>query len=181
MVAKMLAEAQSQQGFTWVEALLAIALVAILATIGVTQFSKVSIDTRNAVTKENLSLLRNAIQKQLGVMKMRCQAPGRVIAPYPSLQDLQANDITAGGSGCTAADVPEPRERVFVEGGLPENPWSASDCANQAQVFAGVLSPGAVLQPKMHCGWIYDPATGQIRANSKLNSGDRDGVFENQY
>jgi prepilin-type N-terminal cleavage/methylation domain-containing protein len=184
---------QKKSGFTLIEVLMAVLLIAILATIAITQFTNFSRDTKNAATKANLGILRNAIQKHFGMMRLRCQVSGANANIYPALAALQNNDITQGGtSGCDATDVPETADRFIVAGGIPQNPWSDKDCTNKAQLLgslsasenemnAGVLVPNGNLVATRNCGWIYDVNTGRIKANSNRNATDRDGYLESQY
>jgi prepilin-type N-terminal cleavage/methylation domain-containing protein len=186
-------EIQNRKGFTLIEVLMAVLLIAVLATIAITQFTNFARDTKNAATKQNLGILRNAIQRHFGMMRLRCQVSGANANSYPALVTLQSNDITAGASPpCTTTDVPETSDRYFVVGGIPQNPWSDKDCTNKAQLLGslsasenemnyGVLVPNGNLVATRNCGWIYDVNTGRIKANSNRNNTDRDGYLESQY
>jgi len=178
-------------GFTLIEVLMAVLLVAVLATIAITQFTNFARDTKNAATKENLGILRNAIQRHFGMMRLRCQVSGTQTNSYPTLASLQNNDITLGSSGCTTTDIPEVADRYFIVGGIPQNPWSDKDCGNKANVAAavnegnelnfGVTIVDGNLAGQRNCGWVYDANTGRIKANSKRNGTDRDNYNESQY
>jgi len=175
-------------GFTLIEVLMAVLLIAILATIAITQFTNFARDSRNAATKANLGILRNAIQRHFGTMRIRCNVLNNA---YPALADLNANDITGGGSGCTSTtDVPETSDRYFVAGGIPENPWSNKGCVNKRLISAnnggtvftiGTYSPPLTNEADTECGWVYDVSTGRIKANSDNNTLDRDGMYESAY
>ena len=180
---------QKAEGFTLIEVLMAVLLIAILATIAITQFTNFARDTRNAATKENLGILRNAIQKHYGTMRLRCGVTNDM---HPTLTALSANDITAdAGTGCVAGDL-SVSDRYFVAGGLPENPWSGKDCtgAQRRQVQAGTtnmnvgtpLSAGeAALNSAVNCGWLYDESTGRIKAATNNNQTDPNGDLESAY
>lgn len=187
---------RNRSGFTLIEVLMAVLLIAILATIAITQFTNFARDTKNASTKENLGILRNAIQKQFGMMRIRCQVSGSLTNAYPDLDDLKNNDITStSSSGCTTTDIPEAADRYFVSAGIPQNPWSDKGCANKAVVVAAIAGltgssnemnfgtqiVDANLQAPANCGWVYDETTGRIKANSNRNSEDRDGFYESAY
>jgi prepilin-type N-terminal cleavage/methylation domain-containing protein len=193
---KTKAAIQNRTGFTLIEVLMAVLLIAILATIAITQFTNFSRDTKNAATRENLGILRNAIQKHYGTMRIRCEATGTFLNKYPALDSLQANDITAGATTpCDTTDLPEAADRYFVAGGLPANPWSDKTCGvNRSAVAAndavdsemniGVAVVAANLSTTYttgNCGWQYDETTGRIKANTNNNGIDRDGRYESSY
>lgn len=180
---------QNRSGFTLIEVLMAVLLIAILATIAITQFTNFARDTRNATTKENLGILRNAIQKHFGMMRLRCN---NLSNGYPQVDSMNANDITQGTSGCTTTDVPELTDRYFVAGGIPENPWSEKGCSssnkrivvdsnlNDSTMNIGTAAT-TIAVGGFDCGWIYNAETGRIKANSNNNNTDRDGYTESQY
>jgi general secretion pathway protein G len=166
-----------RSGFTLIEVLMAVLLIAILATIAITQFTNFARDTRNAATKENLGILRNAIQKHFATMRLRC---GITNSAYPPLAAVNGNDITTSATVCTTTQVPETSDRYFVSGGIPENPWSNTACTGADKRFVNDASSqnmtiGTNLSPiatgNGHCGWLYNANTGQIKANSNNNSG----------
>jgi len=170
-------------GFTLIEVLMAVLLIAILATIAISQFTNFARDTRNAATRENLGILRSAIQKHFGTMRIRC---GTLTSAYPPLAALNNNDITDSGTVCTTTQVPETSDRYFVSGGIPENPWSDAACtvADRKNVVAAAggsnmvvgfnattLVDAGATAGTQNCGWIYNVTTGLIKANSENNTG----------
>lgn len=175
-------DVKSDQGFTLIEVLMAVILVAILATIGVTQFADFSTDTKNAATRQSLAVLRTGIQIQYGQMRLRCNATNTA---WPTLTQLQANDITSGASPCTTTQISNTMDRLFVAGNIPENPWGAATCTGSAPAtatsrnainsvsVAGSLTAtamAATLTPVgSSCGWQYDTQTGNIKANTGNN------------
>ena len=90
--------ADSQDGFTLIEILMAVLIIVILAVVGITQFQNFSADAKNAATKSNLAILRNAIAAMNALERVRC-AKTNVL--FPDINTLQSNDIS--GCGCTAA------------------------------------------------------------------------------
>lgn len=167
-----------RSGFTLIEVLMAVLLIAILATIAITQFTNFARDTRNATTKENLGILRNAIQKHFATMRLRC---GITNSAYPPLAAVNGNDITTSATVCTTTAVPENSDRYFVSGGIPENPWSNSACTNKRLVQnengSSNMTIGNNIGTMMgtaNCGWAYNATTGQIKANSVLNGDTAD-------
>ena len=90
------------EGFTLIELLLVILIIAILAVIGISQFTNFAQDSRDAATKANLTILRNAIAKMNGIMRVRCNV---LTTAFPPITNLRQNDITYGGSPCTFAQL----------------------------------------------------------------------------
>jgi prepilin-type N-terminal cleavage/methylation domain-containing protein len=180
------------QGFTLIEVLMALVLVAILATIAIAQFTDFTRDAKNAALKSSLATLRNGIQKQYAQMRMRCGVSNP--NQWPELADIQNNDITNTGNSCTtdqipdiggAAHLPGAEDRKFVNGGIPENPWSDPECTaaekraivQAAETGIAENLPGTqeasevgdALSGSKSCGWQYDDTTGRIIANSNRN------------
>jgi prepilin-type N-terminal cleavage/methylation domain-containing protein len=180
---------QNRSGFTLIEVLMAVLLIAILATIAITQFTNFARDTRNATTKENLGILRNAIQKHFGTMRLRCNV---LNGAYPNVTDLNSNDITKSGM-CTSTDVPEITDRYFVAGGIPENPWSGKTCNQSSKrnivdtsdytdaMNIGINLDSGTVDSATTCGWVYDSINGRIKAATRNNGTDRDSYYESAY
>jgi len=87
----------SQEGFTLIEILMAVLIIVILAVVGITQFSNFAADAKNAATKSNLAILRNAIGTKNALERIRCAKTSRF---FPNVVTLQSNDIT--GCLCSA-------------------------------------------------------------------------------
>jgi len=85
-----------QDGFTLIEILMAVLVIVILAVVGITQFSNFAADAKNAATKSNLAILRNAIGTMNALERVRCQ---KTSVGFPDVGTIQNNDIT----GCTGA------------------------------------------------------------------------------
>jgi len=86
----------SQKGFTLIEILMAVLIIVILAVVGITQFNNFAADAKNAATKSNLAVLRNAIGVMNALERVRCQKTSQF---FPTAFTLNSNDIT----GCTVA------------------------------------------------------------------------------
>ncbi len=85
-----------QKGFTLIEVLMAVLIIVILAVVGITQFSNFAADAKNAATKSNLAILRNAIGTMNALERVRC---AKTTVLFPDVITLTNNDIT----GCTTA------------------------------------------------------------------------------
>ena len=111
-----------QLGFTMIEMTMMILIVVLLATIAIPQFLDFQTDAKTALAQSLQSAIQTGIVTQRMNMLMRCGAPP---GTWPAAADIQANDITNGGSFCTAADIPVPSQRKVLMGyanGLPVNP-----------------------------------------------------------
>ncbi len=89
-----------QKGFTLIEVLMAVLIVVILAVVGITQFSNFAADAKNAATKSNLQILRNAIGAKNALERIRC---AKTAATFPDVITLTNNDITGCTSGAGTA------------------------------------------------------------------------------
>ena len=152
---------RSNQGFTLLEILLVVLLLAIIAAIGITSFVGTT-ETKNASTKEDLAILRKAVAAEMAITQLDCGASGVYNAtsntkPWPGVTCLNANSITAcfaaaanplAQIGCTTTQVPNFNDQRFVTGNIPVNPWGGKivgvgnlvvDCtAGAAGIGAGV-------------------------------------------
>ena len=128
-----------QEGFTLIEILMTVLIVVILAVVGITQFSNFAADAKNAATKSNLSILRNAIGAKNALERIRCQ---KVSTDFPTTAALAANSIITAGGACDITTLINPAtglvygapaflslipltDQPFVQNVLPDNPWTA--------------------------------------------------------
>ncbi len=167
-----------QNGFTLIEMLMVIMLVAILAAVAIPQFIDFRSDAKNASVNSALGAVRTAIASQTGQMLVRCSAPSGTL---PTTAQINANDITTGGAPCTGAMVPSVGERSFTPNQIPDNPWSGSavlpagrhvviTCGANGCLRDGTVScDGATAWGTGVGGWCYNPATGAFWANSNNN------------
>ena len=194
-------------GFTLIELLMAVLLIAILATIAITQFTNFSKDSKNASTKENVGILRNAIQKHFGTIRLRCNPMGALTEKWPTINAFNHNDITdsqtayngnSDNNPCTVGDITTEADRYFVAGGIPVNPWSDKECSDlqkrtiysadaaaNTEMYIGNEVAAANLNSSsgFNCGWIYNESTGRIKANSNNNNRYPPGelLYESAY
>ena len=167
----------NNKGFTLIEMMMVIMLVAILAAVAIPQFVDFRTDAKNASVNSSLGALRTSLATQIGQMLIRCSASS---GTFPTVAQFTANDITTGASPCTAAMVPNVSERQFTPNQLPDNPWSGSTVTAAAK-HAVTACSGATgcLRTGTNCagaaysaadgGWCYNPATGVVWANSGNN------------
>lgn len=157
----------NKRGFTLVEILMVLILIAILAAVAVNAFINFRTEARDAASQANLAALRASITAQYAQMQLRCgTAPGT----FPAFASLVANDITDGNSTCTGAMVTVASEQRFLQGGIPDSPWSdpLNNTITNCQAFGGNACERGV--DTVACDgsgtytdeWCYNPTTGEI-------------------
>jgi prepilin-type N-terminal cleavage/methylation domain-containing protein len=167
----------NQTGFTMIEMLMVILLVAILAAVAIPQFLDFRLEAKNAAVNASLGAMRTAIANQKGQMILRCD---KTADSWPALASLTANDVVTGGD-CTAVQVVSAADRKVVSSPLlPVNAWGPNGGTNTVVACAGA-GTGCNQTDATDCagaaytaasdGWCYDPATGQIWANSANTTG----------
>lgn len=133
----MLRKKSRSNGFTMIELLMVIMLVAILGAVALPQFLDFRNEGRIAAAQSILQSLKTGIKLQKANAKLRCDADFASTIPFDS---FQANDITAGASPlCTTSQIPVSTERRFIDSnGFPKNPYndltSVGDCSSTTYV-----------------------------------------------
>ena len=110
------------RGFTMIELLMVILLVAILGGAALPQFVDFRVEGKMAAARMFASNVRSAILAKKSQATLKCD---RGLADAnPTLASVQANDITAGGD-CDNSQIPNASERQFLGIStfvIPENP-----------------------------------------------------------
>ena len=162
-----------QRGFTLVELLIVVIILAILAAIVIPQFSSATVDAQEAALDSNLNALRSAIElykaQHSGKYPAAVAATGATCtvgaAGTGAIDTAQAfteqltirSSIT--GTTCTGADPTTPLG-PYLRKGIPADPIT-----NSAAIV--IATAGTPLAPAAATGgWIYDNKTGQIVMNS---------------
>ncbi len=170
-----------QRGFTLVELLIVVIILAILAAIVIPQFSSATADAQEAALDSNLNALRSAID--LYRVQHNGKYPGAVAATgatctvgtagagvintAAAVADQLTKFSSAAGTTCSGAD-PTTTLGPYLRKGVPADPITTS--AAMAVATAGIpLAPAAATG-----GWSYDVKTGQIVMNS--NAADSKGA-----
>lgn len=162
-----------QRGFTLVELLIVVIILAILAAIVIPQFTSATADAQESALDANLAGLRSAIE--LYKVQHNGKYPGAVAATgatctvgtagtgaintEQAVIDQLTKYSSASGTTCSGADPTTPFG-PYLRKGIPADPISNS--AAIAVATAGIpLAPAAATG-----GWAYDVKTGQIVMNS---------------
>jgi prepilin-type N-terminal cleavage/methylation domain-containing protein len=132
-------------GFTLVEVLIVVVIMAILAATIIPQFSNSSTDAKNNTAKFNVNTLRAQIELY------KSQHDGKL--PSLTLAELTGTTNSAGTVGTGAGFTYGP----YIQA-LPQNPLTLSNT---------VVAPAAVPPTAQvaGAGWLYDVASGKIWIN----------------
>jgi len=138
------AAARSRTGFTLVEVLIVVVIMAILAATIIPQFTDSTKDAKSSTVRFNLHTLRSQIELY------RTQHNG--VAPGALLAELTQSTNAAGGSG---TGVNFPYGPYIRE--IPKNPFT-----NSAAVKTITTDPAVGTDVTANGGWIYNVTTGGI-------------------
>ncbi|MEZ4814976.1 MAG: prepilin-type N-terminal cleavage/methylation domain-containing protein [Bdellovibrionota bacterium] len=141
-----------KRGFTMIELLMVIMLVAILGAVALPQFLDFRNEGKAAAAQSLQQSLNVGVKLQKTQTILRCGAPTDATIP---LDTFSNNDITSGATPpCTTAQVPESSERRFVDSAnFPRNPFND-------------LTTVGSCDSDTYVGWCYDVATGIVVASA---------------
>ena len=143
--------AKRSAGFTLIEILIVVVIMAVLAATIIPQFSSSTSDAKNSTLLFNLSSLRTQIE--LYKLHHNGAVPSLTSGALPQLTsstDVNGNIGTAG---------PSYPYGPYIQTQMPVNPIDG----NNVVIATSVFPPTAATSDG---GWLYDAATGQIAANN---------------
>jgi prepilin-type N-terminal cleavage/methylation domain-containing protein len=141
-------------GFTLIEVLIVVVIMAVLAATIIPQFSTSTNDARESSQRFNLQSLRT----QLELYKV--QHGGSLPAGTNNLEQLtKATDATGAVSSTGLPDATHPFGPYVQGGALPAQPFSGLRTVTLDTGMAG-STPTATAAPGG--GWIYRASTGEI-------------------
>ena len=139
-------------GFTLIEVLIVIVIVAILAATLVPQFSSSAMDAKESSLRADLKSLRTQID--MYKLDHNGQPPAIVGGALPQLTSpTDAN----GNMGAPGAGFPY---GPYVLNGFPPNPITGQSTVTATTSFPPASETG-------NGGWQYNPSTGQIAADTQ--------------
>ncbi|MEM6639646.1 MAG: type II secretion system protein [Pseudomonadota bacterium] len=166
----MLRKLRKQSGFTLVELLIVVIILAILAAIVVPQFGSTTADANNAAYESNLAALQSVVelyrQQHNGVYPGAVQSgggscsTGSAVSGNVNTQEAfiaqLSNFTNVQGQACTGFSANNHRFGPYLKEGVPNNPLGNS---NQVVVVnTGILG----LSSGGTGGWRYDVITGEL-------------------
>jgi general secretion pathway protein G len=176
--------ARVQRGFTLVELLIVVIILAILAAIVIPQFSGATTDTREAALDSNLAGLRNAVELYKA---QHATYPGAVATTGGTCASTKGTGAAnsaqafidhllmysdASGNACSVGDASTFKYGPYIRKAVP------TDSVTGKGAVAGdivVTSTGAPIAPAAATGgWAFDTKSGQIVMNS--NATDSKGA-----
>jgi MSHA pilin protein MshA len=166
------------KGFTLIELVMVILLLAILAAIAIPNFVDFRTDAKNATTHGALGAFRSAVVIGTAAIRLK-EDPTTTFPKYPTLMEVYQNSFDQSHPVLSGTVLMDPAN------GIPHNPWTVStatvtlrntilDCLQTKSII--LSGAGSVAQR----GWCYRQTAGEIWANSDRNGGI-DGQTENTY
>ena len=162
------AKSYASKGFTLVELLIVVIILAILAAIIIPQFSGATDDAEQAAYDTNIANIRAAIDLY---RQQHNEYPGAVIATggtcvngvavvgavgEPAFLAQLRNYTNAAGEACTGTDPNEFKYGPYLKDDLPVNPKGTTNTLTV--VTTGVLG----LTSGSTGGWRFDSVTGEF-------------------
>ncbi|MFO7898833.1 MAG: prepilin-type N-terminal cleavage/methylation domain-containing protein [Planctomycetota bacterium] len=168
--------ARRRAAFTLVELLVVIIIIGILAAVAIPQFGDSSTDAKRSALKENLSMMRHAIEKYKlehndtypGVVKTHKATEAGAAAAHTDGADAYVKQLTmysdASGNTCAEKSDSFPYG-PYIRRKLPDNPLppaAAEDDPDSVTVVADTTP----LSASDATGWKASSETGEIIADN---------------
>jgi general secretion pathway protein G len=161
---------RNQDGFTLVELLIVVIILAILAAIIMPQFTEATDDATQAAYDTNIANIRSAIDLY---RQQHTEYPGQVTSTgatcingaavagavgEPAFLAQLRNYTNAAGLACTGYDANEFKYGPYLKDDLPNNPLGVTSNNTVTVVNTGVLG----LTSGGTDGWRFDSVTGEF-------------------
>ncbi len=176
-----------QRGFTLVELLIVVIILAVLSSIVIPQFSSSTTEAKEAALTANLSVMRSAIElyraqhggknpgESTAVSATGQCTSGTAIADGTAADDTERAKAmryqltlysNINGETCNGVQGANAKYGPYLRSGIPQDPIKDTVATGvKAVAKAGVLVVADV-DSSTSIGWLYNPTTGEIRHNS---------------
>ena len=145
-------KSKRSSGFTLVEILIVVVIMAVLAATIIPQFTSSATDAKNSTLEFNLQTMRSQIE----LYKLHHNGLVPTLANGTLAQQLTpSTDI----NGTTSAAGPTYPYGPYIMGQIPIEPFSGVNTVTATATFPPTAATAAG-------GWFYDTTTGQIAANN---------------
>ena len=153
------------KGFTLIEIVMVILLVAIMAAVAIPNFVDFRKEAKNASTNGALGSLRGGVAIARSSIALK-ENPATNPPSFPTLVEMQGNAFLAAAPNLhpvmAGSPIADPSQ------GTPNNSWTGTNTIHNC---TGQVKGTLLAAPNNNDGWCYDETAGTIWANSNLNGG----------
>ena len=160
----MFKKSKKKSGFTLIEVLIVVVIMAVLAATIIPQFASSTDDAKASAVKFNLHTLRSQIE--MYKLQHGSTPPALVGGTIPGL--IYATDSTGATNNLTTTDANHPYGPYVQGGQLPANPYATTPTAGAKVItLSGALGSQSV---DTTAGWVYNATSGIIGASCDANN-----------
>lgn len=169
----------SRRGFSLVELVIVIVIIGIIAAIAIPRVSRGSRGASESALTSNLSILRNAIELYASEHNgdyPAAQGDGTNLAETPEAFVSQLIQYSSAAGAVQATKDADHPFGPYLRKGVP--PLSVGDNKGSTEILIDTTNPTPVVVESGGQGWVYNPSTGDIIANSDDNNEAGDTTYD---